>query len=80
MEGISTSIDMFDHNKRTVFLYGDYLGKIASLDNNEFEVEPINKPKRIVTGEKQAIEYLITCNKRPAPPKQQENKRQIALF
>lgn len=81
MNGITTSIDMFDHEKRTVFLHDDLLGRISSTDGRDFKAEPASKhPVKVITGETKAIEYLVRCSEKPAPPVPQVDRRQMAFF
>jgi hypothetical protein len=80
MEGISTSPYMFDTSKRSVFHYDDLIGTIGSEDGKDFTVEPVNKPARIVTGEENAIQYLIDNKARKAVIQQIADPAQLAFF
>lgn len=81
MPGITTSIDLFEHDKRMVFLYDDLLGRISTSDEKNFTAEPLKGKKITLSSELEAIKYLMEGSTgKVLMQVEQTSKLQMALF
>lgn len=78
------SPDLFQSDTIQVFSDGQNIGSMKSIKSiirhDEYNVEPIGKPGKVITGKIKALEFLVDCWPKQVIPVPATDPQQIALF